>query len=415
MQLGDKSFDISKPLCYWNRLVRTLIAFGFSLFVVSFHPFAWSAQTKHSRPHVQFGFGNPLALILQSSHPAISNVMQNLSRHELQIAFSQINRNGEKVDFVDHFYQVDVQKYFYPASTVKMIAAVLATEFIASQPQLDLTSTYFLEGDPEPHSLADDIRQIFAVSDNQAFNRLYELLGRDYMNRRLVALGFMNTRIAHRLDADQPDRAIRQPIVFDVSGGTQQGKLQFDNDADQPIASVTLRNQQKGIGFIQLEKLLDQPFDFSKKNYFSILDQHNFIRRLIFPDQFSAANQFQLRPRDRAYLIDAMHTVPRKAGYDESEFYDSYAKFFVVGDDRSQFSETLKICNKVGYAYGTLSDTAYIVDQEAGVEFILSATILVNDNQIFNDDEYQYHEIGIPFLAQLGRAILEYERARKLN
>ena len=66
----------------------------------------------------------------------------------------------------------------------------------------------------------------------------------------------------------------------------------------------------------------------------------------------------------------------------------------------------IRIFNKVGLAYGTLTDVAYIRDKNTGLEFFLTATVLVNENQIFNDDIYEYEELGIPFLAALGREIL---------
>lgn len=72
----------------------------------------------------------------------------------------------------------------------------------------------------------------------------------------------------------------------------------------------------------------------------------------------------------------------------------------------------IRIFNKVGQAYGYLTDNAYIVDFKNGVEFLLSAVIYVNDNQIFNDDKYEYDEIGFPFLANLGKVIYEYELKR---
>ena len=100
-----------------------------------------------------------------------------------------------------------------------------------------------------------------------------------------------------------------------------------------------------------------------------------------------------------------MHKVPRALGYNESEYQDSYVKFFLFGDSKKRIPEQIKIYNKVGYAYGHLTDTAYIKDEKTGLEFILTATILVNADQIFNDDKYEYEEIGIPFLAELGRTI----------
>jgi len=47
------------------------------------------------------------------------------------------------------------------------------------------------------------------------------------------------------------------------------------------------------------------------------------------------------------------------------------------------------------------------------VEFLLSAVIYVNEDEIFNDDKYEYDEIGLPFLANLGRVIYKYELERK--
>ncbi len=64
-------------------------------------------------------------------------------------------------------------------------------------------------------------------------------------------------------------------------------------------------------------------------------------------------------------------------------------------------------------AYGYAPDNAYIVDFERGVEFLLTAAVLVNENGIFNDGTYEYDEVGLPFLAELGRVIYGYELGRK--
>jgi len=47
------------------------------------------------------------------------------------------------------------------------------------------------------------------------------------------------------------------------------------------------------------------------------------------------------------------------------------------------------------------------------VEFILAATILCNADGVFNDDQYDYEAIGLPFLAKLGRAVYQYELKRE--
>ncbi len=155
------------------------------------------------------------------------------------------------------------------------------------------------------------------------------------------------------------------------------------------------------------------PFDFSLKNYFPIPSQNALLKRIIFPDAFPKAQQFDLSVEQRNFLLEAMHTLPAKLGYDPEEYYDSYVKFFMFGDNYDPMPEHIKIYNKVGYAYGTLTDCAYIQDTQNNIDFMINATILVNSNEIFNDDNYDYDEVGIPFLAQLGRELYEYELKRK--
>ena len=80
----------------------------------------------------------------------------------------------------------------------------------------------------------------------------------------------------------------------------------------------------------------------------------------------------------------------------------------ILGDSVDPAPPHLKIANKSGWAYGYLTDTAYIRDTQSGREFIISASIHVNANQTFNDDEYEY--LGVPFLAELGRALITSKR-----
>jgi hypothetical protein len=65
----------------------------------------------------------------------------------------------------------------------------------------------------------------------------------------------------------------------------------------------------------------------------------------------------------------------------------------------------LRLHNKVGYAYGTLTDVAYVVDTKHDLHYILGATLLVNENRVFNDNVYEYDSIGLPFLAQTARRL----------
>jgi hypothetical protein len=72
----------------------------------------------------------------------------------------------------------------------------------------------------------------------------------------------------------------------------------------------------------------------------------------------------------------------------------------------------LRIYNIVGMSHGYLSDVAYFADSLRQAEFMLSAVLYVNRNGIINDSSYEYESIGLPFLAQLGRSIHQYEAQR---
>jgi hypothetical protein len=84
----------------------------------------------------------------------------------------------------------------------------------------------------------------------------------------------------------------------------------------------------------------------------------------------------------------------------------------MFGDTKEPIPSSIRIFDKCGESYGYLIDNAYIVDFEKRIEFLLTAVIQVNQDQIYNDDKYEYDEIGFPFLANLGRMIYDYEIKR---
>ncbi|MEP0265330.1 serine hydrolase [Dokdonia sp.] len=350
--------------------------------------------------------------LLTSDHPSIKKVIDSIEKHEVQILYTQIDTTDKgDIRFKDFSFQAKNKDYFYPASTVKLPIALLAAEYLEQHKELHLDTPYISRRDTILHSVADDIRQIFAVSDNEAYNRLYDLLGRDQINKRLKELGFSPTRIAHRLSTSNANDPKRDTIKFFPSYEGQT--IIPDFSPDLPIKIHSLKNQQKGTGYIKDGALIDMPFDFSKKNYFPLEAQHELTKRLFFGDQFSKRKRFKISNIDLYRIQKAMRTLPRNAKYDPETYYDSYVKFFMFGDSKDSIPDHIKIYNKVGYAYGTLTETAYIVDTKENIQFILSATILVNENRIFNDDIYEYDTLGIPFLAQLGREVYELEKSRK--
>jgi len=353
---------------------------------------------------------NPIQQAFKSNNPAIQQVLDRLKNHEVQIKFTQIDRKNETVFFKDYDFQVQPNHYFYPASTVKFPVAVLAVEKINSMVNFDMNTRFYIEGDILETTVAQEITKLFAVSDNEAYNRLFEFLGQDEIKQKLEAKGIENVRISHRVSTPNADDITTRAIVYYANDSTTNITKKIIN---KPIKPLKIDQLKKGKGYFEEAILIQEPFDFSLKNYYAIDAQHEVLKRLIFPEKFTVAQRFTISNEQRDFLLEAMHTLPRELRYDTKEYYDSYVKFFMYGDSQEPIPASIEIYNKVGYAYGTLTDCAYIKDTENEIDFLITATILVNKNGIFNDNDYEYDAVGIPFLAALGRELYQQELARK--
>ncbi|WP_036153073.1 serine hydrolase [Maribacter forsetii] len=348
---------------------------------------------------------NFLEVALSSDNPKIKRVMDSVENYQVQIRYTQIDRRNDSVFFTDYDFQVNDNMYFYPASTVKFPTAVLALEKLNQIDSLTINTRYYIEGDTIESTFAKDVSKIFAVSDNLANNRLVEFLGFEAINESLNNKKISPVRLSHRLGYHSDDLRTKPLIIYlnDSTTGITNSLL------NKTPKKLELLDIEKGVGYYEDEELIKEPFDFSLKNYYPIQSQHNLLKRVVFPQKYKASEQFDLSTEQREHLLTAMHTVPQKAGYDPTTYYDGYCKFFIYGDTKKDIPQHIEIYNKVGFAYGTLTDCAYIKDTEKNIDFLLTATVLVNKDGIFNDDAYEYDEIGIPFLAQLGREIYQQE------
>ena len=354
--------------------------------------------------------GNPLDIALSSQDYRIKRVMDSLERYEVQIRYTQIDRRNDSIIFTDFDFQVDPDQYFYPASTVKFPTVVAALEKLNQTDSINLDTKFYIEGDSTETTFRKAIQEIFAVSDNHANNRLVEFLGFDDLNLKLQERGINSIRIAHRLSAPEADNVTTKPLVIYTNDSTT---VVTQSIVCSEAVSLKMQGLLKGKGFYEEDSLYLEPFDFSLKNFYALPAQHKLLKRIIFPDNFKPEEQFNLSEKQYKFLLDAMSTLPKGAGYDETEYYDSYGNFFMYGDSKEPIPDHIKIYNKVGYAYGTLTDCAYIKDAKNNIYFMLTATILVNNDGVFNDDHYEYEDIGIPFLAQLGRELYDIELKRK--
>lgn len=353
---------------------------------------------------------NPLEFVLSAENLNIKRVMDSAANHAVQFKFSRIERTDGVVSFKDYDFQVDSNRYFYPASTVKFPIALLALSKLNTLDNMDRNTPFYLEGDTVETTIEKEIEKIFAVSDNAANNRLFEFLGQDYINQELQKILEGPVRISHRLSTPNSDEITSKPLIVYLNDSTTTILAGSVNTSAKPLV---LKDIEKGLGYMEEDSLMHGAFDFSLKNYYPIETQHEFLKKVMFPDLYDTHEKLNLSKEQLTFVRKTMSTLPKKLGYDPDIYYDSYCKFFMFGDTKEDIPEHIKIYNKVGDAYGTLTDCAYIHDTKNNIEFLLTATILVNNNGVFNDNNYEYDEIGFPFLAELGRELYQYELNRK--
>jgi hypothetical protein len=374
---------------------------------------------------------NVIEQLLKANPAYFKTLTDNPSKYRLQILYTQIDRDAEnKAQFTTYGYRVDANEYFYPASTVKLAASVLALEKInrlkidkstifhtlKNRPtQLEvLTDTSSANGKP---SIEHYIKKILLVSDNEAYNRLYEFLGQKDFNKTMASKGFEGVRFTHRLQTSIPllENQYTNPVEFVDEQGRLiwQQKEQFNK---KQIVSANPIIMGKGI-MNDSGRIIPHPVNFSFKNAYPLQAQHDFLKRLMFPASFEKKEQFKLSSEDYSFLYRYMSEYPTESKHPnysaDTTIGPAYCKFlYYGGDKKANMNQNVRIFNKVGDAYGFLLDNAYFVDFQNKVEFMVTAAIYSNEDEIFNDDKYDYETIGFPFFKHLGEVIYQHELRR---
>lgn len=377
---------------------------------------------------------NPLPQIIEANRATFGPWVDHPDSFEVQVLYTQIDRMpGGRIKLRTHRWGSDSTQYFYPASTVKMPVAVLALQHlnelgvigldahtplfhgVGNSPQAAPQTAVKQDTSCESGlpSVAHYVRKIFLASDNDAYNRLFEWLGPSYLNQALHLAGIQGGRIQHRVGVsgfDTETHAYLNPVRFAQEDRTLLEIAERHDYYFDPLEEV--RGQHRGLGFTRGDSLINEPFDFSHKNYLSLRNLHDILVRIVLPEAIAPEERFVLTPEDRNLLLRAMTQRPRESKSPRYDKPDNYVKFWLYGDrpEGEPIPGNVRILNKVGWAYGYLTDAAYITDGDT--EFILVGTIHTNANRIYNDGNYEYKKIGLPFFGQLGRAIYDYELDR---
>lgn len=369
-------------------------------------------------------------LLRKEASPLLLNILNNPDTFRYQIIYTKIDRDkNNKPKFTNYYLNVDRNRYFNPASMVKMPVAFAALEKLnrlntrANKYTAMLTDSSYNKqtavtkdnsSESGLPSIDHYIKKIFLVSDNDAYNRLYEFVGQKELNQALWNKGYKDLRITRRfytnmdIEENRHTNQVRfvdgktvlytQPaayndVPFDFSKKILMGKGHWDKD----------------------DQLVNEPMDFTTHNNAPLEDLQQMLQSVLFPQSVAKKKRFELTDDDYRVLYKYMSQMPSESRfpkYDTATYFDSYTKFFFFKDGKQNIPPHIRSFNKTGWSYGFLTDVCYIADFENNVEFMLSGNIYVNSDNILNDGKYEYIETGYPFFRQVGEAIYKYEKSR---
>ena len=345
----------------------------------------------------------------------LKKIVKDKDNYEIQILYTELSKNNlGQTEFSDFKFQLNDEKYFYPASTIKLPIAVLAlskiNELRAKGSNISPKSKIKLSllNNNKEIILKDSITSfqnliadVFLVSDNSASNVLIDFIGYNYFNSSIRNLGFENTYLNHKFN---PDPFVDSSWII----STLDNEIISSNENQITVlTSSNISNLKKGEKRFINGEIKNESLDFSSKNRSSVTDMHNIMKNLIYPE--ITISKFNLNVEDYDFLRYWMSRFTYEdlgAKYiGDSKFYSSYNKFFIHGTDTILNNTDVRVYNKIGQAYGTSTDSAYIKNYKEDLEFFLTATIYTNKNKIINDNIYEYVDTAIPFLSNLSKAL----------
>ncbi len=171
-------------------------------------------------------------MIRQQASPFLSDILNQPDTFHYQFIYTKIDRDkNNQPHFTNYYFRVNRNQCFNPASMVKLPTAILALEKInnlsrhgvnkyttmltdsayrrQTKVRYDSSAANYLP------SVAHYVKKIFLVSDNDAYNRLYEFVGQQQLNERLWQMGYRDTRITRRfVTMNEDENRHTNPIRF---------------------------------------------------------------------------------------------------------------------------------------------------------------------------------------------------------
>ena len=345
----------------------------------------------------------------------VRKIIKYKDNYEIQILYTEVSKNNlGQTEFKDFQFQLNNEQYFYPASTIKLPIVIMTlskiNELRAEGSNISLKSKLKLSlinnkkeiiVKDSISSFQNLIADVFLVSDNSASNVLIDFIGYNYFNSSMINAGYQNTYLNHKFN---PDPFIDSSWIITT---LDNDIISSKENKRTVMAGSNISNLKKGERSLVNGEIINESLDFSLKNRSSLTDMHNIMKNLIYPE--ITLSKFNLNVEDYDFLRYWMSRFTYEdlgnKYISDDRFFNSYNKFFIHGMDTILKSTDIRVYNKVGQAYGTSTDSAYIKNYKEDVEFFLTATIYTNKNEIINDNIYEYGDTAIPFLSRISKTL----------
>jgi hypothetical protein len=388
--------------------------------------FEIAAQGHFSRQNSKL-----LKQVFSKGSTTFRQVIDSPAKFKYQIIYTQIDRNKSgKASVKSHYFNYNKKQYLYPASLVKLPVSLMALQKIETLQKLHVnakTPMLNLKGDScQTTALIDSsqqnfypclegyIKKMMLASDNDAYNRTYEFLGYDYIQKNLKKKKFKKARIVQRLaiPCSEVSNLCTNPVCFVNNSDTliKQPVQKAKRRRHNPYGKVYMGQKY----YNAKNEFIENPRPFYYNNFLPIDELKDVIVQIYFPELFSKKNRFSVSDSNLNLLRKYMGMWPSECTYPTYTLPDNFKKYILLGDGRNMPENSdIRIFNVVGRAYGVIADCAYIVDFKNKVDFFISAILYTNNDEILNDNKYEYDALGLPFLSELGTMLYNYERNRK--
>lgn len=386
--------------------MRYWLCLGAAVLATACNPLSTSARTAPATDGVRDVSSTAELEALLRSDPVLAPLVDDAERRRLQVLVAVPQEDaGGSPSLRRLGFRVDAE-YFYPASAVKLAVAAGALQKIDEANATPTTPLRIVEREGSRSrtldtSVADEVERALVVSDNEANNRLFELVGRDELAERVAAMGLGATRIVHRL----ADPGERLSYSFELAAEGKEPVLVAQRIGYEAPALPAIGGMLVGSSYVDDGgRLVTAPMSFADKNRMSLRDLQDLLVAVVRPELAEGVD-VRLAPRTREGLVATLGTLPSESRFKFPRALDDVHKPLASAVAAALPGDRVRVFGKGGRAYGFTIECSYVTNETTGRSVFVAAVVYANDNETMNDDRYQYEDVAEPFVAHLGHLV----------